>query len=75
MTIFSCTWIPLHPNIPGPDDSSLEIAFRGVKLMVIALIAPELVVQWAMRQWLVSPRLAKNYGSVFLFSPSPVQID
>ena len=68
MTIFSCTWIALHPNIPGPDDSSLEIAFRGVKLMVIALIAPELVVQWAMRQWLVSQISDELRKCVSLFS-------
>lgn len=74
VTIFSCTWIALHPNIPSPDNSSLKIAFCCVKLMVIALIALELVVEWGMQQWLVSWRLVKKYGSVFLFSLLPLQL-
>ena len=61
VTVFSCTWIALHPNIPSPDDGSFRIALRRVKLMVMGLIAPELVVAWAMRQWFVSRRLAEKH--------------
>jgi hypothetical protein len=60
-TIFACTWVALQPNIPGPDETSLTIILRRVKLMMMALIAPELLVVWAMRQWLVSSRLARKY--------------
>src|ERR1700691_4954496 len=65
--IFSCIWVALHPNIPSPGDSPLRIALRRAKLMVMALIAPELIVLWAMRQWLVSRRLADKYRGVFHF--------
>jgi len=65
--IFSCIWVALHPNIPSPDDSPLRIAIRRAKLMAMALIAPELIVLWAMRQWLVSRRLAAKYRSAFRF--------
>jgi len=64
MTLFSCIWIALHPNIPGPDDSRLRIFLRRVELMVLALIAPEFVVLWAMRQWLVSRRLTEKYRAL-----------
>jgi hypothetical protein len=59
-TIFACTWIAVHLNIPGPDESSLRIATRKLGIMVLAIIAPELVVVWAMRQWLVARRIAKG---------------
>lgn len=39
---------------------------RRVQFMVMALIAPELVVVWAMRQWLVAHRLAQKYKGVFI---------
>ena len=58
--IFSCIWVALHPNIPSLDDSPLRIALRRAKLMVMAMIAPELIVLWSMRQWLVSRKLANS---------------
>ena len=61
VTLFSCIWIALHPNIPGPDHGSFRIALRRVKLTVIGLIAPELVVALAMRQWFVYRRLTEKY--------------
>ncbi len=50
-TIFSCTWVAVHPNIPDPN---LKAKFwrHRLKLMAITLTVPELVVIWAMRQWL-----------------------
>jgi hypothetical protein len=66
-TIFACIWVALHPNIPGPDESTLKITLRRVKLMAMALIAPELVVVWAMRQWLVSRTLAEKYRGMHFF--------
>ena len=32
---------------------------------MVAVIAPEIVVAWAMRQWLVARRIAKKYESVY----------
>ncbi|ETW84774.1 hypothetical protein HETIRDRAFT_473500 [Heterobasidion irregulare TC 32-1] len=60
-TVFSCTWVAIHPNIPAIDDKWWTISFRRAKLMVLALIAPELVILWAMRQWYVARDLAKRY--------------
>ena len=70
VTIFLCVWIALHPNVPSPDESYMTITLRRSKLMVLAFITPELVAVWAMRQWLVSRRLAEKYqgGCCFPFN-------
>ena len=59
-TIFACVWVAVHPNIPGRDESFMLIALRRAGIMVLALVAPELVVAWAMRQWVVASRLARE---------------
>jgi hypothetical protein len=64
-TIFACTWIALHLNIPGPKEKWYTIALRKAGVMLLAIIAPEIVVMWAMRQWLVAHRIAKKYRGVY----------
>ncbi|KDQ55304.1 hypothetical protein JAAARDRAFT_133786 [Jaapia argillacea MUCL 33604] len=61
-TVFSCTWVAVHPNIPGPYETSIEITFRRVGLMLMALIAPELTILWAMKQWFCARRIAKAHS-------------
>jgi hypothetical protein len=63
VTILLCTWVSVHPNIPGPDEEWPKITLRRVGIMLAALIAPELVIAWAMRQRLLAHELAdKNKG-------------
>ncbi|TDL15014.1 hypothetical protein BD410DRAFT_685404, partial [Rickenella mellea] len=62
-TIISCTWVAIHPNVPAPYESTFEIGLRRFGIVIMALIAPELVIIWAMRQWLVSRRLARKHQS------------
>ncbi|TDL24095.1 hypothetical protein BD410DRAFT_720260 [Rickenella mellea] len=62
-TIFACTWVAIHPNIPSPYETGFEIGLRRLGIVVLALIAPELVIGWAIRQWLVSRRLALEHQS------------
>jgi hypothetical protein len=59
-TIFACTWVALHMNIPGQKEKWYTIALHKAGVMVLAIITPELVVVWAMRQWIVSCRIAKG---------------
>jgi hypothetical protein len=69
VTIFACTWIAIHPNIPSPDDKWFTLALRRLQFMVMGLIAPELVIVWAIRQWFVARKLAKkHHKSAFVFS-------
>ncbi|KAG2111467.1 hypothetical protein DEU56DRAFT_749569 [Suillus clintonianus] len=52
LTLFACIYSAIHPNIPSPKDSPFCILRRRLGIMIVALIAPELVVVWAMRQWI-----------------------
>ncbi|KAG1809675.1 uncharacterized protein BJ212DRAFT_1279264 [Suillus subaureus] len=51
LTLFACIYTAIHPNIPSPKDSPLRILWRRFGIMIMALIVPELIVTWAMRQW------------------------
>ena len=49
-TIFACTWITVHPNIPAPGDSQWAVLRRRLAIMGYFLLAPEFVIMWAARQ-------------------------
>ncbi|KAG2072142.1 hypothetical protein BDR04DRAFT_1127785 [Suillus decipiens] len=54
LTLFACIYTAIHPNIPSPKDNLLRTLWWrfGLGTMIMALIAPEVIVTWAMRQWL-----------------------
>ena len=60
-TIFACSWVSIHPNIPAPNESSWRIFFRRLELMFWAVVFPEMIITWALRQWLGARRLEKFY--------------
>ena len=60
-TIFTCTWITVHPNIPGPGDSQWAVLRRRVAIMGYILIAPEMVIIWAGRQHYAARNFAKKH--------------
>ncbi|KAF5318141.1 hypothetical protein D9619_012229 [Psilocybe cf. subviscida] len=51
-TVFACIWVCIHPNIPHPDASNWHIRRHRGLLMLCGLVAPELIVLWALRQWM-----------------------
>ena len=61
-TIFACTWLSVHPNMPGPDEMSWKITLRRLELMFWSLICPEMIILWACRQWFAARRLRDKYG-------------
>ncbi|KAG2054367.1 hypothetical protein BDR06DRAFT_414620 [Suillus hirtellus] len=61
LTLFACTWTAVHPNIPGMDEGKIAITSRRLFIMVIALIAPELMITWATRQFLSARDAAKDF--------------
>ncbi|KAG2136379.1 uncharacterized protein EDB93DRAFT_788549 [Suillus bovinus] len=61
LTLFTCTWTAIHPNIPGMDEGRIIIFFRRLFIMVLALIAPELMVTWAAIQFLSARDTAKTF--------------
>ena len=81
VTIFSCTWVAIHPNIPCPKTREansrieswiwnplLSFAEHRLPLFVCALLVPEYVLAWAIRQFLKARKITKqNEGEVHKF--------
>ena len=79
-TIFSCTWVAVHPNIPCPKEREangwierciwnplLSFAEHRLPLFLCALLVPEYVLAWAIRQFLKARRIVKkNNGELNL---------
>ncbi|KIK51383.1 hypothetical protein GYMLUDRAFT_394703 [Collybiopsis luxurians FD-317 M1] len=59
--LIACTWASVHPNVPAPDEGSKKVFRRKIGLMIMALIAPEMLVLWAARQWFAAKKLSKGY--------------
>ena len=77
-TIFSCTWVAVHPNIPCPRKREakncfqrwvrnplLSFAEHRLPLFVCALLVPEYVLAWAIRQYLSARKIANENTSEF----------
>ncbi|PVG00179.1 hypothetical protein CPB86DRAFT_824443 [Serendipita vermifera] len=74
-TIFACTWLTLHPNIPPPVNDQghtfLQKRIFAVKKFIrhqlppflVALIAPEWILARAMQQWIIAKQISKEGGS------------
>ena len=60
-TIFACSWISIHPNIPAPNESQWRVFLRRLELMFWAVVGPEMVIGWAFRQWSSARHLEKLY--------------
>ncbi len=48
-TIIICAWVSVHPNVP-PSGYWRALRQR-LKTMIWTIIAPELILAWAVRQW------------------------
>jgi hypothetical protein len=55
----------VHPNVPAPNQSRLALFWRRLKMMLIAVIAPEIMVGFAARQFLAARSLSKGVLSDF----------
>jgi len=60
-TVFICTWTSMHPNVPPRRQRPLRAFLRNVMLMFWALVVPELVLTWAMKQWLAARAIEKEF--------------
>jgi hypothetical protein len=65
LTLFACTWTAIHPDISDEDKGIVAIAFRRLLLMVMAFLAPEIMVAWAAWQFLCARQVAKDFNDVF----------
>jgi hypothetical protein len=64
-TIFGCTWVALHPNVPHPEYCQWRTLKRKVGMMVCAIIAPEFVAIWALRQRIGAAKHRDAYNKKF----------
>jgi hypothetical protein len=76
-TIFACTWLTLHRNIAPPADNwdhnlRERVSHRLKRFLrhrllpfVIALIAPEWILAWAIQQSVVANQIAIIGGKLF----------
>ncbi|KAF7370047.1 hypothetical protein MSAN_00634700 [Mycena sanguinolenta] len=60
-TIFACTWVSVHPNVPPPGQSRLRAFWRRLKMMLVGIIVPEVMVGFAATQRFGAHLLAKEY--------------
>ncbi|KAG1859033.1 hypothetical protein DFJ58DRAFT_658427 [Suillus subalutaceus] len=61
LTLFACVYSAIHPNIPSPKHSPGGILLQRLGITIMALIAPELIATWAMRQWLSARQVTKQF--------------
>ena len=69
-TLFACTWTAIHPNIPGMDESRFIVMSRRLFIMVMALVAPELIITWAARQYFSARSTAEDFSGTFSTQPA-----
>jgi hypothetical protein len=60
-TIFLCTWVAIHPNIAVPCRRGLSSALHRVKILIVALMVPEFIIMWAMRQYSAASEITRRY--------------
>src|ERR1700722_6261104 len=60
--IFGCTWVAIHPNVPHPGDTTISRFLKRTRLVLFTLIAPEMTVMWAMRQFWASYKFKQKHN-------------
>ncbi|KAF8641312.1 hypothetical protein AX16_010091 [Volvariella volvacea WC 439] len=58
--ILLCTYISIHHNMPDQGDSWAAVVWSKLRTTLYALIAPEMVMTWAIRQWIMARRIARD---------------
>ncbi|KAF5309881.1 hypothetical protein D9619_010565 [Psilocybe cf. subviscida] len=73
LTIVACVWTSIHQNINGPRDSWWTCMKRRGTSTLCAVIAPELILLWALNQRQAAKTFAVEYNKLFatsrLFKP------
>ncbi|KXN92770.1 hypothetical protein AN958_03594 [Leucoagaricus sp. SymC.cos] len=64
-TIFVCTWVAIHPDLPGPGDSGFQQLRRKVTWMLVTVVAPDMVALWELLQRVAVGRLKTEFNQRF----------
>ena len=59
LTMFACAWMVVRPNLPGPNDSKMQIFGKRMKLVCVTLLVPEYTLFWALHQRAAARELVK----------------
>ncbi len=59
-TIIICAWTSVHPNMPPPN--KWKARWNRLRLMFWMIVAPELVLAWAVRQWFAAREIRDAYN-------------
>ncbi|PBK80277.1 hypothetical protein ARMGADRAFT_860402, partial [Armillaria gallica] len=73
-TIFVCTWLAVHPNVPGRNittKGAISCAVEHAKIIAITILAPETIVGWAAEQFIVAWKLRHGDLSYRTISQNP----
>ncbi|KAJ7114919.1 hypothetical protein C8R44DRAFT_880979 [Mycena epipterygia] len=60
-TIFACTWVSGHLNVPPPNQGRLVLFWHQLRMMLIAVVMLELVVALAARQIWAAQRFSQEF--------------
>ncbi|KAF9035581.1 hypothetical protein BJ165DRAFT_1355534, partial [Panaeolus papilionaceus] len=52
LTLFACTWVAVHPNVPSPKHSGSKVIALKIGMMLSMLLIPEYVIMWAFEQYM-----------------------
>lgn len=63
-TIIACIWVAVHPNMMAPTDGWWTKLCHKVTTTLVALIFPESVLAWAIRQRFAAHYLARRLDEV-----------
>ncbi|TFK66592.1 hypothetical protein BDN72DRAFT_748419, partial [Pluteus cervinus] len=61
LTIAACVYRSIHPNVPDPEATNWRISLNKLKISFYALIAPEAMMWWAIRQWYGARMIAQDW--------------
>ncbi|KAF9035594.1 hypothetical protein BJ165DRAFT_1321660, partial [Panaeolus papilionaceus] len=68
LTLFACTWVAVHPDVPSPEYSGSTIVARKIGMMLSMLLIPEFVITWAFAQLMYAKyythRIAATRGKI-----------
>ncbi|KAJ7725547.1 hypothetical protein B0H16DRAFT_1429841 [Mycena metata] len=59
-TTSACTWVALHQNIPDPKLGWLSLLLRKLRIMLVMIIAPEFIMNYAAVQLISALRISKE---------------
>ncbi|KAJ7025113.1 hypothetical protein C8F04DRAFT_1300736 [Mycena alexandri] len=61
VTIFACTWVALHQNVPDPQLGWHALLLRKLQMMAVMILAPEAIVAFACRQLISALWISKEF--------------